>query len=117
MDGHSVWPGGWSIYIAIKSLFSFLHAQDDEWLRQRRLEIGNFGASRSLISGETGTRSGAGFPHRWGVGWVEHVGGVGDDGWENPARSKRLTRQRAGLIQEFALQQGVHRPLAVLDTG
>ena len=92
-----------------------LDAQDDSWLRERRVEMGRFSNSRTLHAGETGTRSGGGFPHRWGSGWVEFVG-ESELGWDNPTRSKCLTRQRAEIIKNQFLSTASSQ-LAILDAG
>ena len=88
--------------------FLLVRSQDDEWLRTCRMLMGSFGAHRSLEGGSTGTRSSSGFPVRWGERWLEFIEKEGG-GWENPNRSKSISKSRAYLLAANFLKKGVQR--------
>ena len=64
--------------------YSFSTAQGDDWLRERRAEVGAFGISRSLDAGETKKRMGRGAPHRFFSGWLEALDAQCDGLCTNP---------------------------------
>ena len=82
--------------------FALLESQDDFWLRERRVEVGKFGVSRSVHSGETRTRQ-PGSVLRWGSTWIEKIRLLDDDGWENPTKCKSLSKRRAHLVTRLFL--------------
>ena len=77
--------------------FALLTTQDDAWLRQRRMEVGMFGKSRGLYSGETRTKA-LGTVQRWGTSWLERVRDLHEHGWDNPTRIKAHSQSRAHTI-------------------
>ena len=88
--------------------FQLLHVQDDEWLQTMRILVGRSGGGFNMFGGETQTRTAGIAPQRWGEGWVDLV--RREKGWENPARSRALTKARARLvIDNFILSVSQHR--------
>ena len=73
--------------------FLLLACQDDQWLRTCRFLASSLTEGRSFEAGATGTRSSPGKPSRWSEKWLEFVGD-----WENPNRSKALSKERASQI-------------------
>ena len=87
-----------------------LLSQDDAWLRERRRAVGMFGQSRTESRGETRTMAGAGLPIRYGHKWIEYVDA--ESGWNNPHKTKQLSKNRAELIRtQFLLP--ISRQLAL----
>ena len=79
-----------------------------------RYLVGHSGTSRTLKSGETGTRSGPGFPMRWASGWVAKIG-EREGGWENARKDKGVSKERAlFLIRHFMIPVP---PQSALDGG
>ena len=93
--------------------FSVLTSQDDAWLETCRYLVGNFSASRTAFAGATGTRIGAGFPRRWGAGWLAGVS-VEFDGWENPRKDKAISKARASFLVQHYMSRPTAR-LAIAD--
>ena len=81
--------------------YQLLHVQDDEGLKTMRILVGRPGSGFNMFAGEAQTK-------RWGESWVDLVGR--EKGWDNPARSKALTKDRARLgIDNFILSASHHR--------
>ena len=93
--------------------FSLLTSQDDAWLETCRCLVANFSSSRTAFAGATGTRSGAGFPRRWGGGWLASVSAeLG--GWENPRKDKAISKGRASFLVQHFMSRPTAR-LALMD--
>ena len=85
-----------------------LQTQDDDWLRTMRILAGRTGVHHNMYAGETRTRTAGIAPQRWGENWVDFV--RWEKGWDNPARSKALTKARARLlVDNFILSTSSHR--------
>ena len=93
--------------------YAFSTAQGDDWLRERRTEVGAFGISQSLDAGETRTRSGRGVPHRFFSGWLEALDARCDGLCTNPRRDKAFTVSHANMLYSIIFVTPEH--LALMD--
>ena len=82
--------------------YSFLQCQTDDWLRERRRDVGRFSVLRNEDAGATQTRAGPGFPNRWGSCWLALVGDT-EQGWNNASRAKTESKRRETIIQNKML--------------
>ena len=77
-------------------------------VKTMRILVGRSGTGFNMFAGETQTRTAGIAPQRWAETWVDLVGR--EKGWDNPARSKALTKDRARLvIDNFILSASHHR--------
>ena len=93
--------------------YAFLTAQGDDWLRERRVEVGAFGVSRSLDAGETRTRAGRGAPQRFFSGWLEALDSQCNGQCTNAQRNKGLTANHANIL--YRIFFGSSERLALMD--
>ena len=85
--------------------FCFLISQGDDWLRERRREAGGLGRMRTLESGETRTRMGAGHPNRFATIWLEQLDMLCGGVCENPQRQKSVTKQHAEDLYSLIFEE------------
>ena len=77
-----------------------LTVQDDLWMQISRGLNWTPSRDASLRSGATRTRSGPGKPIRWAELWLEAL--QTEQGWDNANRSRKLTKQRADFLRNYA---------------